>query len=96
MSVGKDTPILLSNLNGVKYNNILPNGILETQILIVKDSHGIVITYVPEITNQTKNITDINSIINSLTIKPNSQSIDSMEKDNSNNTTSRLKYPHPK
>ena len=91
MSVGKDTPISISNLNGVKYNTTLPNGKSETQMLFVKDSNGIVITYVTGMTGQTKNFADINSIINSLTFKPNIQSTGSIGVGNGKNITPSLR-----
>ena len=88
MSVGKDAPVSINNSNGIKYNITLPNGKSETQILFVKGSHGIVITYATGITSQTKNVADINSIINSLTFKPNSQSTSSIGVGNGKNITS--------
>lgn len=91
MSVGKDTPISISNLNGVKYNTTLPNGKSETQMLFVKDSNGIVITYVTGMTGQTKNFADINSIINSLTFKSNIQSTGSIGVGNGKNIAPSLK-----
>ena len=91
MSVSKDTPISIGNLNGVKYNIILPNGISETQMLFTKGSNGIIITYIKGITGQSKSFANINSIINSLTFKPNSQITGSSGGGNVKNTTSTLR-----
>ncbi len=75
LSLNNVTHITISNLKGIKYNTISPNGIIQTQMLFVKDSNGIVITINPGFTNKLKNTEDINSIINSLTFKTNNQNI---------------------
>ena len=91
MPASKDTPISISNLTGVKYNITLPNGISETQMLLSKDSNGIIITYATGITGQSKSLPNINSIIKSLTFKPNNQSTGSIEVGDGKNITSTLR-----
>ena len=75
LSLNNVTSISINNLKGVKYNRISPNGIIQTQMLFVKDSNGIVITINSGFSNKLKNTEDINSIIKSLAFKPNSQNI---------------------
>jgi len=78
--INKSTPITISNLNGIKYNLTLPNGVYQTQILFVKNSNGIVVAYIPGIKDHSKNIGDIHSILGSLTFKTINQN------NNTNNT----------
>ncbi len=66
MHVSNAIPISISNLTGVKYNVTLPNGPLQTQMLFVKDSKGILIGYIMGIKDHLKYVADINSMINSL------------------------------
>ena len=71
--INKSTPVTISNLNGIKYNLTLPNGVYQTQVLFVKDSNGIVVAYIPGIKYYSKNIGDITSILGSLTFKTSNQ-----------------------
>ena len=97
LSLNNVTSISINNLKGVKYNTISPNGIIQTQMLFVKDSDGIVITINSGFTNKLKNTEDINSIINSLTFKPKSQNINTIKNakyskvSDSKNITTKLK-----
>ncbi len=76
--VGNATHITIGNLkgvilNGLKYNIILPNYLSQSQILFIKDTNGFIVGYIAGLTDQTKNIAEINSIINSLTFKSKQQ-----------------------
>lgn len=71
--VSNSIPTSIDNLSGVKYNITLPNGLTQTQMLFVKGSNGIVIAYIPGTKDKSKNLVDINSIINSLNLKSNIQ-----------------------
>ena len=96
LSLNNVTHISISNLKGVKYDTISPNGIIKTQMLFVKDSNGIVITINSGFTNKLKNVQDINSIINSLTFKPTGHNITNFKNagsnDIANNTIAISKY----
>jgi hypothetical protein len=89
--MGNAIHISINNLSGVKYNITLPNGIMQTQMLFIKDSNGIVIGYIPGTIDHVKNLGDINSIIKSLTFKPNSQGTGSSGGGNVKNITSDSK-----
>ena len=68
--LGNTTSINIGKLNGYKYDISSANFSLpETQIVFTKDSHGFVIDYGPGFTNQSKDAKDIDSIINSFSIK---------------------------
>ena len=72
--VGNATRVTIGNLkgvvlNGLKYNIILPNYLSQSQILFIKDTNGFIVGFITGLTDQTKNMTDINSIISSLTFK---------------------------
>ncbi len=84
-------PISINNVSGVKYNITLPNGIMQTQMLFIKDSNGIVIGYIPGTIDHVKNFVDINSIIKSLTFKSNSQGTGSSGGDDIKNIISDSK-----
>jgi hypothetical protein len=71
--VSNAIPTSINNLSGVKYNITLHNGIMQTQMLFISGSTGIIIEYISGTRDQVKNFVDINSIINSLTFKSNSQ-----------------------
>ena len=63
-------PISIGNLNGHKYDLTFPEtSITQTQMGFVKDSKGFLIFYNLGETEQSKNIEDINLMINSFKIK---------------------------
>ncbi len=65
---------------------------MQTQMLFIKDSNGIVIGYTSwNNLDHVKNLGDINSIIKSLTFKPNSQGTGSSGGGNVKNITSDSK-----
>ncbi len=66
LNVSKPAPITINNSTGVKYNVTSSNGPLQTQMLFVKDSKGILIGYITGPKDQSKYIADINSMIHSL------------------------------
>lgn len=72
--MGNATRVTIGNLkgvvlNGLKYNIILPNYLSQSQILFIKDTNGFIVGFITGLTDQTKNMADINSIISSLTFK---------------------------
>jgi hypothetical protein len=68
--LSESIPISIGEVNGYKYNITVPeNSYNQTQILFVKDSKGFVIAFNLGETEQSKNIEDINLIVNSFKIR---------------------------
>jgi hypothetical protein len=70
ISFSKSIPVSIGNLNGLKYNiTFSENSLTQTQIVFIKDSKAFVIGYNLGETEQSKNIDDINLMINSFKMR---------------------------
>lgn len=71
LSMSAPTPVSIANTNGLKYTILLPNDLTQTQIAFIKDSQAFVIGYTVGKADQQKDLSDINSIINSVAFQTN-------------------------